>query len=179
MKNEGIGKIKRQDWPMFKKKSKAASKTPQDSTRIEPLGKDCTYLDYMSDNSGRLFPEKDNWRQRLIHTMFEWTDGKDSWEIEQFCKEYKIPRTTLYFWRDKYPDIRKAIDEVKLILASSRRIGALTKRLDKDVVFKDIHKYDSEWLEINQYNAKLKDQEQGNEKKVVVLESMCSHEDHK
>ena len=160
-------------------KSKSKGKTPQDNTRIEPLGKDCSYLDYLSDNSGRLFPEKDNWRLRLRYTMLWWADENNSFEIEQFCKAYGIPRRTLYFWRDKYPDIRQTIEDVRINIASTRRVGALTKRLDKDVVFKDIHKYDPEWLEINQYHAKLKDQEQGNEKKVVILESMCSHEDHK
>ncbi len=137
-------------------KGKSKGKNPQDSTKLELISKDCSYLDYLSDNSGRLFPDKEGWRLRLRYTMLCWADENDKFEIEQFCREYQIPRRTLYFWRDKYPDIRQTIDDIRVNIGSTRRIGALTRKLDKDVVFKDIHKYDPEWLDINKYHNDLK-----------------------
>lgn len=76
--------------------------------------------------------------------MYLWSDEKDVLEIEQFCIKYKIPRRTLYNWREKYPDIKETIYDVKLILTSLRRIYAMTKQIDRAYAFKNLHQYDPE-----------------------------------
>jgi hypothetical protein len=142
---------------------------PKTNKKIESINKECTFLDYMSDNSGRLFPEKDSWRERLVHTMLEWSQDKDALEIDQFCIEYKIPRTTLYLWRDKYPDVKKIIDEVKLIIASRRRVFSMTRKIDGHYAYRNLHQYDPEHISVDKYHASLKRDESGEKEKIGVV----------
>jgi hypothetical protein len=41
--------------------------------------------------------------------------------------------------------------------------------LDKDVVFKDLHKYDPEWDDINKYHSALKKEEAAEATKFVIV----------
>jgi hypothetical protein len=96
--------------------------------------------------------------------MYEWIENEENIEVMQFCIEYKIPYMTLKDWTAKYPDIDKAYKDIKLMLASRRRVGATKRKYSESMILKDIHVYDPEWLAINRYNAELKNIEaqQGN-----------------
>lgn len=128
-----------------------------------------TWADCIKNSSFELFPGKDDWRQRFVNDMYEWAQKDDSLEIQQFTMKMCMRRQTLYEWANQYPEIKEALCEVRLILASRRRIGALKKDFDKEVVFKDLHKLDPEWLEINKYHADLKTQEAHHNKVEFVL----------
>lgn len=123
------------------------------------LAKNHTYTDLIDKEAFIFFPEKDNWRKRVIYTLEKWVEKEDSVELQQFYDEYKIPRMTFRDWRDKYEDIKSAYLKAKLTMGSRRRVGALTKKFDRDVVYKDIHVYDDDWLVINKYNSDLKKEE--------------------
>jgi hypothetical protein len=139
----------------LKKKGKSIQ-TMKDSGE---LSKSHTYTDLIDKESYIFFPEKDAWRKRLIYAIEKWVLKETSVELMQFCIEYRIPRATLAMWRQKHLDIAAAFEEAKIILGCRRRIGALTKQYDKDVVFKDMHVYDPEWDIINKYHAQLKKDE--------------------
>jgi len=117
-----------------------------------------------------LSPGKDEWRQRLIRTMYAWSDRSTSLEILQFCMEYKIPRTTLYQWSEKYPDIKHAYENMKLNIACHRRVGTMNKKLDGAYAYKDMHKYDSEWSSVDKYHADLKRDEEKQPTTFVLTE---------
>lgn len=138
-------------------KKTTSNKTPHTNTNSKTLPKDRTWYDYMSDESFRFFPGKDEWMDRLIYTMHEWADQKDSIEMIDFCREYKISPTTLHGWVEKYPKLKKAYKEVMLVLGSNRYKGIAFKdgALDKAVIFKDQHRYYPDWDEINKYHALL------------------------
>lgn len=120
-----------------------------------------TYCLYMNDIQDIDYPSKSDWRKSFCKCLIVWSEKKDSLEIEQFCEEHKIPRQTLYDWRTKHPEIRNAIDMAKINLASHRRVQSMQKRLDGDRAYKNLHKYDPEWDEINKYWAALaKDQKE-------------------
>lgn len=123
------------------------------------LTKTHTYTDLIDNEAFIFFPDKDNWRKRLIYTLEKWCEKEDSVELQQFYDEYKIPRQTMVVWRNKHADINKALDTAKLTMGSRRRIGALTRKFDREVVFRDMHVYDDEWLAINKYNVDLKKDE--------------------
>lgn len=146
------------------------NKTDKNSISLQVLSNSQTWHEYLSKEAFMFFPDKAEWRKRLIYTMLMWAEKEGSLELEQFYLQHKISRKTLYEWREKYEDIKEAIDEVKLILGSRRRIGAMTRKYDSKVVFKDMHRYDPEWLEINKYWAALKDNkdEPGQTKFIVV-----------
>ena len=77
-------------------------------------------------------------------------------------------RQTLYEWVAKYPDIKAAFEEAKLLLACRKRVGAMTKKFDKDAVYKDMHRYDPEWHEINQYHADMKKEDENKPTTFVI-----------
>lgn len=140
------------------------------STEIKPLSNSGSIMSYIKDQSFLYNPEKLDWRNRLIYTLFSWASLDTSLDIVQFCMEYKMHRRTLYKWSTAYNDIKEALDDIKVILGCRRRIGALTRRFDKDVAFKDMHMYDPEWLEINKYHAALKKEEGGDQGGIRVVE---------
>lgn len=149
----------------MKKKNTQSS---QPNTEILPLAKNRTWIELIDAASYNMFPEKDDWRRRLMYTLFLWAEEEESLQLQDFCTQYKIPRSTLYEWRDKYNDLGEVVNQVKLILGARRLKGALKKDFDKEVVFKDIHKLDPEYLDINKYHAELKKNEGPAEIKQIV-----------
>lgn len=146
------------------------------STPPETLAK-TDWWEYTASAAFRFFPGKDEWRQRLIYSMYQFLEEKDSKgrdpiDVMQFCRSYKIPYETLNNYVNAYPDVAKAYSDMKLYLASNRRVGAMHKELDKEAVYKDQHRYDPSWDEVNKYHAALKNDEAQNETKVVVIERM-------
>lgn len=129
------------------------------NTELQPLTNSRTWYDFLENDSFMDFPEKADWRKRFCLTMLLWSEKEDSVEITDFAIEVKRRRQTIYEWADKYPDIKRTFDYVKLIIASRRKKGMLTRKFDKDVVFKDLHKYDPEWLDINKYHSDMKKEE--------------------
>lgn len=153
------------------------AKAAKPTTPPVELPKDCSYLEYLKEESFRFFPGKQEWRKRVAASLYSFPEEKDEFkmhvvEVMQFCELYKIPYTTLLNWVSHYDDIRAAYTYMKLRLASRRRVGALHRRYDKDVVFRDLHLYDPEWDEVNKYHAALKTDQQQNETKIVVIEKM-------
>jgi len=152
----------------MKQKNNTNSKIDHSKTELRELSKTRTTADHIRNEAYMFFPDRDSWREQLIYTLYRWAeleqvDYKDkpiNVDLVQFCMEYRISRSSLYGWAEQYPDIKKALDEVKLILACRRRIGALTKNFDKDVAFRDMHKYDPEWIDIDKYHAALKKDEE-------------------
>jgi hypothetical protein len=117
-----------------------------------------------------LSPGRDDWRERLIRTLYAWSERSTSLEILQFCMEYKIPRTTLFEWAEKYPDIKKAYESVKLNVACHRRVGTMNKKLDGAYAYKDMHKYDDLWGSVDKYHADLKRDEEKQPTTFVLTE---------
>jgi hypothetical protein len=105
--------------------------------------------------------------------MVKWAEEPSSLEIGQFCIAYKIPVPTLAEWVKKYPDVAAAFKNMKLILASHRKVGCMTKRLDYASCFKDMHTYDHDWIAVDQYHNNLKkDIQNDNTTKVIVLSQL-------
>jgi hypothetical protein len=109
------------------------------------------------------FPEKAQWRERLCYTLRKWAHEESSLEIQQFCDMKHVSRTNLYEWRDKFPEVRKAMDEVMLTLGARRRIGALTRKYDSKMALMDLYRYDPEWREVDSYQQSLKGEDNDDE----------------
>jgi hypothetical protein len=139
---------------------KAISKTSKPIKDDGELSKNRTVMEMMGDESLLNNPSRDEWRERLIKTMLNWGRSPDSLDIVQFCMQYQIPRASLYEWAQKYPKVGWALEQMKLNLGCNRRIGSMTRKLDGAYAYKDMHKHDPEWIEINKYNADLKRNEE-------------------
>lgn len=140
--------------------AKDEKEIPNNNIEIKPLTNKNTWRDFINNDAFMEFPEKDDWRKRFIVTLMEWAQKDDSLEITDFALDMKMRREKIYLWAQKYPDIGAAYEQAKLMIASRRKKGALTKKFDKDVVFKDLHRYDPEWLEINKYHSDMKKEEE-------------------
>jgi hypothetical protein len=147
---------------------KASGGTPQGTKAISALSKGHSWLYYMSDNSFKFYPSQSEWRERLIYTMYEWVQG-DVLEIMEFCVEYKLAYVTLREYVDKYEDVRKAYADIKLMLASRRRIGVIKRKYDKEMICKDLFRYDPEWLMVDKYHSDMKKNESGEQQKIGVV----------
>ncbi len=147
------------------------SKIDNDSIAITPLSKNVSWVDFLQNDAYMLFPEKDDWRKRFCFTMLTWAERKDSLEIADFVFLMKMDREQLYRWAKQYPDVKRAYDLAKLMLAVRKRKGALIRKYDKDVVYKDMHILDPEYLAINKYWSDLKKEEASqSEVRYVYLE---------
>jgi hypothetical protein len=132
-------------------------KTSQSITPLRAITKNCQWADVICTESFMQFPESEGWRKRLIFTLFAWLENSDSLFIEDFCYEYKIPRRTLTFWKNKYEDIRNALEDVKIFIGARRRKGAMTFKLHYASAYRDMQCYDPEWKEnVDEYHAQLK-----------------------
>lgn len=124
------------------------------------LAKSTSSYDWLDDSRLReLCPERDSFRRRLIYSIYDWAEQHEALTATDFCITYRIHRKTFYVWLDLYDDVRQAWDQAKLIIANRKLKGALKREYDKEVVFKDLYKYDSEWDEVDKRNAALKKQE--------------------
>jgi hypothetical protein len=134
---------------MLKKKSS--------TTIVEQKGisKNIHWAEAIYDTAGLYYPEKDDWRKRLVYSMFEWVKNPTSLMIEDFCFEYGICRRKLTFWKDKYPDVKAALEDIKIFIGARRRKGAILNQLNGQFAYRDMHMYDSEWSQVNEYHAKL------------------------
>jgi len=145
---------------MVKKDASGGNKTQQYSNDPRELSNSRTWIDFLDKETLSLYPGKDDWRQRLIYTMLKWSEKPTSLELMQFCMEYKIPRTTLKEWVNKYPEVKEAYDNIKLIIACHRRVGTMNKKLDGAYAYKDMHIYDPEWHAINKYHSDMRKDEE-------------------
>ena len=135
------------------------------SNEFAPLANKLSWAETLSSGEAYMtFPENKDWRKRFILSLYNWAEEEEALELQQFYWKMKLSRQLIYLWRDAYPDIKTALDEVKLMLGSKKRIGAIKKIYDREAVYKDMHVYDPEYLAINKYHAELKNIEgqQGN-----------------
>jgi hypothetical protein len=117
------------------------------------------------------------YRKRLALTMLNWADQETSIEINDFAIEMKMDIDIFMDWSRKYPDFKRAYDQVKKIVGTRRRKGALLRKFDKDVVHRDEHVYESSRHEINIYHNNLKkDIQNDNTTKVIVLSQLDTGE---
>lgn len=142
------------------KKEKVVAKIDHSSSRDKEVSNSRNWIDFLDQETLNIFPGRDDWRGRLIHTMLKWAEKETSLEIMQFCIEYKIPYTTLREWDKKYEDVRKAYAFMKLMIACHRRVGSMNKKLDGAYAYKDMHCYDPEWHDVNKYHSDLKKEEE-------------------
>lgn len=142
---------------MSKKLNAKTSHTIPDSGL---LSNSRSWRDFMDQDTLSVFCGREEWRERLINTMLSWSDKSTSLEVQQFCMEYKIPYGTLKEWEYKYPDIAHGFKEMKRNIACHRKVGAYTKKLDGNHVFKDLHRYDPEWHDVNKYHSDMKKDEE-------------------
>jgi hypothetical protein len=149
------------------------TKAKDTNTELRSLSNTRTWADFIRKESVIAFPDKDAYRQRLMHTLLEWADQESSIEINDFIFEMKMRRQDLYDLAQRFEDFAEVYEYAKMRVGSRRRKGALTKKFDKDVVHRDEHVYEPNRHEVNVYHNNLKkDIQNDNTTKVIVLSQL-------
>lgn len=145
-------------------------KMKNNSTPIQPIAKPQTPMHLIKRECNTWFPGKKEWRERLVMAMMMWAQDENAIEISQFCREYIIPKATLYEWAKKYSDIKGALSYMHEALAGRRKHGSMTRKLDKEAAWKDLHLFDDAWgTQVNEYWNNLKKQSEPEQTIVVNL----------
>lgn len=139
-----------------KDKPKKSFKVTKPTISEEYLTRIGNWEDMIADEVIQENPGKDEWRKRLIRTMFMEAFKGDILEIWEFSEKYLIPPEKLSKWAKQYDDMAKAFDYFKRIIASKRRAGCMRKKLDSYSSLRDIHLLDSKDDEVNRYHLELK-----------------------
>lgn len=144
----------------MKQKKLTKPKTTQNSTQPNILSKNyAPEAIYRPEGNLMNNPQSEAWRAKLCDTIIHWAKLPDSLEILDFSFEYGFPRNLIRLWANKYEDVGSAYEFAKLMIGSRKRKGALVRAYDKDVVFRDMHNYDDEWMKVDAYHAQLKNYE--------------------
>lgn len=137
------------------KSSKTNTKTPE-WTKFDTLQKAYEAEAIMN------YPSKDEWRKRLMFIMEKWADEDDALDMTMLIQRLKMPRKSFYRMLEEHEDVKAIYDEIKLYVGCRKRIGSLKKNFDRESAYKDMHKLDPEYVEINKYWADLKNEEAKN-----------------
>ena len=122
---------------------------------IEQIAKTCRWLDSFTTDCWQQIPEKDGWQKRIIYSLFQWLENPENIMIEDFCYEHKIPVRTFRSWKTIYPQIGEAIIEAKIFIGARRRKGTMQFKYQYGSAYRDMHQYEPEWKEVDQYHAAL------------------------
>jgi hypothetical protein len=154
---------------MNKKRTKLPKEnTTNNTVEVLMLQSGRSIVSAAKNDVSMFFPDKDSWRNRLKYTMIDWAERDTSLDIYSFYQEYRIPRQTFYDWITNYPDIKAVHQEVMLTIGCRKRLGALMRKFDKDVAFKDMYKYDPEWKEIDHHLQTIKNDLIRNQQDVFI-----------
>ncbi len=107
---------------------------------------------FLDGGSHPLYPSMDEFGKRLAVTYLEWSEKETSLLCEQFLNEYKLSWHMFERMRKENPELEEAHKMVKQILFTRRSLGVLLSKYDKDMVLKDLHRYNPAWgAEVNDY----------------------------
>ena len=115
------------------------------------LPDDRTWAQYLEENSFGMYKHTKVFIPRLINTLYYWVSTDEPIHLGQFCMKYKISREMLNHLQNDYPDLKKALVDIKYLLAVNRFMGAVSGKYVERVVLRDLHQYDPDWNEVNKY----------------------------
>lgn len=150
---------------------KKKDKKSNPNTELQEISKAHTWSDIITNESFIFFPGKDEWRQRLIYTLYKFFEDPSRLVVEEFLIEFKIPKKTFHDWMAKYSDIKEAWQNVKEQIAVRRKLKCFNFGIHYQSAYRDMHLYDKEWdVHVNQYWAKLKKEAEPDKTVQVVIE---------
>ena len=145
------------------------NKTPQDTTPLMEITKSKSWMDALYNEAFCLYPGNDEWLKRFIYTMTNFFDNEEILLLEEFTFAYKIPQSTFDNWRNKYPELERAVSDMKKQIGARRHKGTITGKYRESAAFRDMHVYDPKWIPINAYNAALKEASTSNDGQALVV----------
>lgn len=117
--------------------------------------------------------------ERLAEQLYEWSQKKDSFRINDFYDDHGINPSDYYRFCGYCPQLQSAHELALRRIASRREIGALTRKLEPSTVFRSLAYYDHIDKEMIEHRASVAAKYKANlegssEQKVIVIERMPS-----
>ncbi len=95
-------------------------------------------------------------KRKFLFTLYlEWCELPNSLDTIVFCGTFRLHEQWLYELAAKFPECRRMLDLGRLYISAKRRTDNYLKRLN-DTIYKDMHRYDPSWAEVNKYHADLR-----------------------
>ena len=131
--------------------------------------------DYKELLTGDLKPINSGFLDRLGAELIEYAHTTEGpLRVEWFFIARRIPYTTARHWAEKFDNFKESYHTAKYILGMRREDGAIKKQFDRESVFKSLHLYDPEFIEVAHFHAKMKAEVLANipERQVIVLDKL-------
>ena len=157
-------------------KAKTSKPTKQ---KPEPANDTSKFWFYRHTYSWQERPINSAALERLADDLISWSQKKDSFRINDFYDDQGINPRDYYRFCGYCPKLQEAHEFALRRIASRREVGALTRKLDPNTVFRSLGYYDSIDREMMEHRAALAAKykanlEGSNEPKVIVIERMPS-----
>ena len=95
--------------------------------------------------------------EELAKEVVKWaSEDKKGFKISQFYLSRGIAASTFYFLINKHPVLKNAVECAKELIGNRREIGALTNKLNPNMVMSQMSKYDKSWWTLEQRRADLR-----------------------
>lgn len=119
----------------------------------------------------KMVPISEAFIDRLSQDLATWAINDDeAYKITQFILKKGIPPDTFYDWINQFPVLNAANKIAVEAIGNRREMGGLKKQLDSSIVQFTMPSYDKNWKELRAWSAKLKEQENKNDSKIVIIE---------
>lgn len=124
---------------------------------------------YQYNSEIRVYPL--HLRQQLAERVIHYCKNNSRCvTMEKALIEEGISKMTWHRWCQEEEWLQHVHDFCLMILAAKREEGGLFKEMDKDIVLKSMHHYNSDWKEIDAYNDER--QSKNNEQATITTASV-------
>ena len=110
--------------------------------------------------------------EEVIADFLKWgKEDPNAFKISQYRRARGYPKSTWYFWVEKFPDFKRANIIVKEDIASNRELGVggvYERRLDHSML-KMMYRYDPDWDEMELRAAHLKAIKEEDKKQNITI----------
>jgi hypothetical protein len=106
--------------------------------------------------------------ERVIEEIVDFADRETTLRPSQFWNEKKIDPAYYDQWKDKYPNVIRAVAYLKSMCAQRRDIGAVTKELDGNYIKDQQALYDPEYKALIEWRMNLTKKEDEKPTTVIV-----------
>lgn len=152
----------------------------KDKGTIEPkkIAK-IAYDQYIDFGSFKEKPVSEAFIEHLGQELVEWAiQDEDALKITQFFTKKRIYSSDIARWRERSKKFDGAYRFALTVIGDRRELGALRKKLDGGMVSATMSLYDSEWKNLIEWKAQLKENSGVNREKELVVVNMptwCNH----
>lgn len=126
--------------------------------------------EYFNVHTRQYHPATRKFVEVLCDKLKDWADTEDAFNLYDFTDAQGFNPDTFYDWCKKFPALEEVHQYALRRLGSKREYGAATRKYAESTIHKTLGHYSHVWKKEIEALAKLKDEHNQNETKIVVIE---------